>query len=387
MILIKTWERYFLWQMIKVFFLFICSFCFLYVLIDYSANIHVFRIGHFSLIPIVKYYLFHLIIEANILVPAALLLSTIKVLSSANNKRELIALMAGGICAKKIIRPLLAFAVLCTGFLYINAEYFIPSSHNMMQKISGRDQQIKPDSYSSGSVKVLHLQDHSKIIYQNYDPEKQAFFDVFWVRSPDDIYHMKYLFSDGAFPTGKYVDHMERNSSGALTKTESFTEKAFNQLSLAKQEINDQKKPLNNLSLSELWSKATEFDPKSRSPFIPDEKNSPGINKKYPLGRSLAKARTDLFSTLLYKASMPLLCLLAVLIPAPYCMRYNRNLPVFFLYAAGIFGFIAFYTLMQAAYIFALGHHGSSLWASPIWLLAGPLISTLCLAGWRFARL
>jgi lipopolysaccharide export system permease protein len=344
------WQRYLFKEAIKVFFLFIFSFCFIYILIDYSANL--FRLGNFSLIHIVQYYVSQIIIEANILIPAALLLGTIKVLCSANQRRELIALMAGGISIKRVVGPFLFLGCICTALLFINTQFFIPLSKQILQEMTGTSQHKRLSR--SSAVNVIYLNDNSKMIYQDFDAHKNVYFDLYWIRSSDDLYHMKHLLSSASPPQGLFVDHIERDPFGYLTKTESFSEMNFPQLHLSANDLREKNTPLINLSLSQLLGK---------------------------LSWGELISQNELATVFLFKILMPFLCLLAVLIPAPYCMRYDRNLPVFFLYAVGIFSFIAFYTLMQSVYILSISRYSSP------WILLLPFGLAAGYASWKYKTL
>jgi lipopolysaccharide export system permease protein len=99
MIFIKIWERYFLKETLKIFFLFLFCFYGLYVLIDYASHTsglphHQIKISGKELI---RYYLFIFSSRAEILIPFALLISTIKTICSLNISRELVALKGGRI--------------------------------------------------------------------------------------------------------------------------------------------------------------------------------------------------------------------------------------------------------------------------------------------------
>lgn len=325
------WQSYFFKEAVKVFCLFIFTFGFLYTLIDYSANLQVFRESSFKLSLIGKYYLVNLIVEANILVPAALLLATIKVLTAANVRKELIALMAGGISRKKILVPFLLLAFLCTIFLYLNAQYFIPQSKQMLKEIGG-------NKISRSALNTIYLNDSSKIIYQSYDSKNARYFDLFWIRSANDIYHMKYLYDQLPIPLGTFVDHINADSSG-VRKGISYPEKLFSEMNLSGQLTQDRKKVLiANLSFSQLYKK------------LGNHQSGPYV------------------AAFIYKLIVPLICFLVVLAPAPLCMRYDRNLSIFSIYGIAIFGFIAFYTLMQSAFILT-----SSSSLPPLWPILTPM--------------
>src|SRR5579862_6484093 len=106
MMLKLIWERYLLREILKVFFLFLGCFFFLYALLDYSMHMQDFIADKRIQIPhLLVYYFFHLIKRADLLIPLSLLISTLKVLFALNHLGELIALQTSGISRKKILRP------------------------------------------------------------------------------------------------------------------------------------------------------------------------------------------------------------------------------------------------------------------------------------------
>ncbi len=79
----------------------------------------------------------------------------------------------------------------------------------------------------------------------------------------------------------------------------------------------------------------------------------------------------------LFKIAVPLISLLVVVASAPFCLNYSRTPPVFFTYAIALFGFIAFFALMDAAVILGENHV-----VSPYIAILAPL--GLCWAGFVF---
>src|SRR5262245_50908672 len=103
----KLWEKYVLREFLKVFFFFLFGFFFIYAIIDYSTHIQDFVHGkNLPVLKILQYYLFQFVKRADILIPLALLISTIKVLCQLNIYRELVAFQSAGIAQKKLLRPL-----------------------------------------------------------------------------------------------------------------------------------------------------------------------------------------------------------------------------------------------------------------------------------------
>ena len=76
----------------------------------------------------------------------------------------------------------------------------------------------------------------------------------------------------------------------------------------------------------------------------------------------------QVLTQLLFKVAIPLLSLLVVAAGAPFCLRHSRNLPVFVTYAIALFGFIAFFLMMDAAIIM-----GANQVVSPFIAILGPI--------------
>src|SRR5690348_8415177 len=91
MMLASIWQRYLFREILKVFFLFLGCFFFLYSILDYSLHMQDFlvdkqiHLGHLFI-----YYFYQFIKRADLLIPLALLIATLKVLFSFNARGELV---------------------------------------------------------------------------------------------------------------------------------------------------------------------------------------------------------------------------------------------------------------------------------------------------------
>jgi lipopolysaccharide export system permease protein len=328
MIVKMIWERYIFREIMKVFLLFLGCFFFLYSLVDYSLHMQDFIVDkRIQISHIAVYYFFQFVKRADLLVPLALLISTLKVLFSMNARGELIALQSSGLPTKKILRPFFYLGLLCALFNLISAEFLLPSSLNFLDHFREKHFKHSHRGHRKEPIHVLPLKDKSKIIYQSEDKEQKLFLDVFWIRSVDEIWRMQSLSSDPENPIGHYVDHLKRNTEGNFEKSESFEHFRFNKFKWQPDPTGKGSIPLENRKLSELFrlmvqkTKTTAYE--------------------YP----------QVLTHFLFKTAMPFLSLLVVIAGAPLCIRHSRNLPIFFTYAIALFGFIAFFTLMDAAVI------------------------------------
>lgn len=357
MIFKTIWERTLLKDILKVFLLFLFSFYFLYTLIDYSLHMQDFiRDQKTQIADLLLYYIYQFIKRADLLIPLALLVATVKVLSSLNQHRELVAFQSCGIRLKTILRPFFVVAIFCSLFNYVSFQYFAPKSLTYLDnfyvsRLKSSDANDKKPFYT------ISLKDKTTLIYQSFDKEKQLFFDVLWIRSANDIWRIKYLSLDPQNRVGSYVDHLQRNAEGIVEKTESFETRVFKELSWNKNSAQRDLVPLENLSISSLVKM---------------------LHKKESLSPS---EKSEISTQLYFKSCMPLLSLLVVFAVAPFCVRYSRMQPIFLIYAIALFGFIAFFTLMDAAVIL-----GQNMAVTPAWAIFTPF--ALCMVGfaWKFTR-
>jgi lipopolysaccharide export system permease protein len=354
----KIWERYLLREILKVFFLFLSCFFFLYALIDYSMHMQDFfadksvQISHIAV-----YYFFHFVKRADLLIPLALLISTLKVLFSLNSRGELIALQSSGVPRKKILRPFLFIALLCALFNFTSSEFLLPSSLNFLDRFRREHFKHRDEDRHKEPVHVLRLKDRSKIIYQTADADKKTFHDVFWVRSADEIWRIKSLSIDPENPVGFYVDHLQRNKEGNFEKAESFEQYRFAKFRWQPDPTGKGYTPLENRRLSEL------------------------IGMLIQKTKTTAYEYPQVLTHVLFKLAMPFLALFVVVAGAPFCFRYSRNLPIFITYAIALFGFVAFFTLMDAAVIL-----GENLVVSPYLVILSPILLCGAAFGWKCYR-
>ncbi len=357
MIATKIWQRYILVEALKIFFLFMGSFYFMYVIIDYSSHAKYFGRASLNIVDIAQYYFFHFAKRADILVPFALMLANIKVLCSLNLNRELVAFQAGGLRLKKLLRPFLFLSLLGASALYINTEMLAPSSLTYLDDFEEAYFKSKDRTKRKHYVNEVHLQDGSKVIYKSYDFSKEAFMDVFWIRNSDNIYRIQELAPYEDIPEGSFVDHLQRDMSGSFVRSESFRTRAFEEIAFDPESLHAALVPPETQSLSQLWE------------HLPKKK------------KRLKDSEAEILAYFNYKAAMPLVCFLVLLGPAPFCIRFNRQLRVFPIFAISIFALITFFTLMDTALIL-----GESQVLSPRWAIWAPFLLAFAGLGYRYTK-
>lgn len=357
--MIAIWERYFLRQFIRMFFFFLFSFYGLYVLIDYAS--HTSALAHHQVqIPwaeITRYYLFVFASRAEILLPLALLIAFVQTVCTLNSRQELVALMASGFKLKLLMRPFLMMGLLCVLLMYANEEYLLPMALKKLRRIEDATKHQRKHHADALIVHQVTLEDGSLLIFQDYDMSKGRFFDVYWIQSIDNIYRIKYLSPTSPIPTGYYVDHLARQSNGELIQeaayqTLDFPSMRFNQ-ELLQSTISDP----DILPISEL--------------AIQSKVVSPELNEK----------ESKLLTSFYWKLAIPWLCLLAIIAPAPFCVKFSRHLPIFLIYVCSLFGLIAFYMLLDATQVVAKRQV-----LSPLLAICCPFFMGIGYFSWRFIK-
>lgn len=356
MILTTIWERYFFRETAKVFLLFLLGFYGLYALIDYSNHAASFKHYHFTVLDVLKFYAFEFISRMDVLIPFAFLIACVKTLCSLNTHNELVALMANGVRLKRLMLPFIAFGLFLTALIYFNMEVLQPMAYKYNTKLDHSRAKAKQKKYVS--IRQIILDDNSSLIFREYDKDTKEFFDAYWVRSIDDIYRIGHLAPYTKEPIGSSVEHLQRNTEGLLTLTESFPVKTF---------------PEMHFNQEQLMANAV----------IPEGQSLSDLKEKLPgQGEVLSEKEAYLLTTYYYKLALPWLSLLSIIACAPFCVRFSRTLPVFFIYALSIFGLVAFYLILNAAVVLA-----ERQMLHPAIAIGIPFAFFFSLFGWRFLKL
>jgi lipopolysaccharide export system permease protein len=348
--MLKIWEKYLLQSIIRVIFLFIICFYLLYIAVDYSLNIKMFEGA--SIMQIATYYSYHFFKRMPIILPFALLLSTIKTLCFCNVNNELLVLNIAGISKKKLMKPFCIIACLSMLFIYANYQFMQPyilrcMDNLYLDKYVQRDSEIRLHSFQ--------LQDNSTIIYQKYNSVHNFFFDVFWIRSNDEIIHMKYLYPTDEGARGLFVDRLIRIDT-KFTKTDSYEETNFVDIPMA---------AMLNLPVN----------------IAPEHKSISQLYRDIQ-NRYYYKNYNSIATWFWYKMFVPWICILAAIGPASYCLRIDRNVSVFALYSIGLLLTVTLFTIVNAMKIFA--ENGI---CSPFFALLVPMVSFFAFFSWKSLKI
>lgn len=356
------WERYFFKEFCKVLLLFVVCFYGLYILIDYSnhtTNFHHHQ-SSFQWKEFFVYYLCEFIKRSEVLIPFALIITTVKTLCNLNVRNELVALLSSGISMQKLLRPFVFIGLFFTLILYLNTEFFLPKALKSLRLIQDSNSRLRR-GLGDHPVQYILLDDDTRLIYQNYNSSTNSFYDAFWIKNIDEVYRFKLLYSnlekDGvAF--GENVEHLKRNGKGELIEIEYFEKKNLPELKFNQKTLFETVTPVEEKSFTQLIQNYPKDDVK------------------------LSEKEATIKSVFYYKLFMPWLCLLAVIGPAPYCVRFNRMVPLFFIYACSIFGLGAFYLVMESAELL-----GERLVLNPLLALGVPFVTVFTWCLYKFIRL
>lgn len=356
MALTTIWGKYFIRETLKTSFLFLVCFFGVYVLIDYTNHASTFHHDHnrFDWLEFCIYYSCEFVLRSEVLIPFAVLLGTIKTLCKLNSQNEIIAMLASGVTIRTLLQPFFVIGIVFTLLMYGSNEYLLPLAAQERKYLDDRRSYHKNLQAPPGAQHVI-LNDQSLLLFQNYDTARDQFYDVYWVRSTNDIYRMETLSPYSDPPEGTSVDHIVRDKSGVRLVKESNALQKFPDLSFNRQALMETVMPPEGLGLWPLWQKMPQHQ------VIQSEKEA------------------RIVATFHRKLVAPWLCLLAVIAPAPWCIRFSRNFPIFLVYACSIFGLIAIYIVLDATHVLARRQIFDPLKA--IWT---PMAAFLAFFGWRY---
>lgn len=354
----KIWERYLLKELMKTFLLIIVVFYGFYCLIDYAA--HTSSNNNNNIQPswtqLSIYYAAEFSKRMEVLIPFAFLISSLRVLCTLNIYRELVALLACGISKQKLLRPFILIGLVFVLLGYINNEFFLPRAYHAIRNIQV-EYQMQRDKVKK-QPKAFHfvLKDGSTILYHRYNEVEHRLYDVYWVQNADRVWQMKELNLDSSPPEGLQVNLLGREN-GHLVIMDNFEGYSFKEIVFNKRKLYETLSPPDELSISQLWDKMDSADTNA------SEKNS------------------EMMTAFYHKMIFPWFTVLALLGPAPFCMRYSRSFPVFFVFALSIFALVAFYLIMDATSVL-----GKRQLIAPILAVGAPFLLTWGWVGYKVAR-
>jgi lipopolysaccharide export LptBFGC system permease protein LptF len=346
----KIWQKHILGKLIKTFFFFLFCLLAIYVVVDLSAH-GVRFLSKSSFADITLFYLQSFASLLDLFLTLTFLLATMRVLIDLTSHREIVALQMAGISKKGLLAPFFYFAGCLSLVCYLNTQWFAPDAQELANRFKTAHKS-KKNKTEQIRVFTVSLEDESELIYRSFDKGKKELFDVFWVRAPNDIWHMKSFKIDAL--EGQYVNHLIRNEKKQLEKAESFPNRVFSELPWDDEVVLHRFVPYESRSISTLFLQALSFPSESRI----------------------------IFSHLYYKLLVPLMPFLVLFAVGPMTMRYSRSRPIFLITAYSIFCFIALKVTLDGMLI--LGENQVIPSYVAIW---GPILLSLSFTLPSFARM
>jgi lipopolysaccharide export LptBFGC system permease protein LptF len=319
--------------------------------VDLSVNgVRFFTRGQSIGLDVLIYYCLQFSMRLDLFLPLAYLLAMLKTLFDLNSRLELVALQTAGLSRKQLLVPFCGFAMFLTLVSYANHEWLAPSA---VKDINAFKRSKSKKTHLLKTVQAIPLDDGSELVYRTFNANTNEFFDVFWIRSPKDIWSMKSL-SFTNDPIGHFTDHLIRTPEGLLEKVESRENHLFSDMPITRWGIPGEIVPFEGRSLSTLF----------RESNLPTPQQS--------------TAQTHLHR----KLALPLLPLLALLAISPFAMTFSRQKKALPLVGFSLFGFAIFMTLYDSLLIL-----GENRLASPIAAMWLPIFAAFALFTRRFWKL
>jgi lipopolysaccharide export LptBFGC system permease protein LptF len=330
----KTWSRY-LVRKIATMFLFLCG-ClfFLYVLIDLSTHGPRFLSWSIEGVRAVCcYYGYSFCLQLKLFGAVAFVLACLKALFDLAMHLEFVALQMGGLSRSRILMPFLWCGAVVALLLYANQQWVVPNVDEQVEAFQAAHRK-RPKKKDAGNVYSMPLEDGSEWVYHRLNGDRNSLQDLFWIRSGDEIWHVKELFLEDPL-RGVAVDRFVRNEQHLLEKRESFDSHLFTGIEFCKEDLDRRFVPLDRRSISSL-------------------------------------RQHHASAHLHYQIALPLLPGLLVWVLAPFALQFRRTGRLFALTAIAILGLVALWTFFDGLLI--LGENqvipGWALW-TPLMALAG----------------
>lgn len=312
------WQKHIFKKLCLTFTLFLFFLLTIYICLDLSAH-GVRFLSKLSFRELSHFYLFSFSSLLDLFFTLTFLLATMKILHDLNVHREILALQMAGLSKKRLLSPFFYFAAVLSLICYANMQWVYPHSQTAVQSFKNT-YKSKKKRVEKVRIHTVPLEDESELIYQSYDPVKKELFDVFWVRSFNDLWHMQTLNTIDL--TATFANHLTRKQK-MLEKIESFPIKIFTEIPWKEEALLHRIIPFENRSISSLFLEAF----------------------------AEASDRRIVLTHLYYKLLAPLICFLVVFGIGPVSLKFSRSSPFFLIAAASIFLFITLKIILDGMLI------------------------------------
>ncbi|MEG0036845.1 MAG: LptF/LptG family permease [Victivallaceae bacterium] len=301
----KLWTRYLLLRFWSIFTLLFLGTVLFYASVHFS--LHAVRNGgpkNCSPLTVVLYYLSEVMLKNEFILSQLVSVSVVIVLSSMQSKREILLLRASGLSLRRILSPLIISGFIVISFLYCHFEWIFPvCKHNVSE--------LNPfaSDKKKNKLPVFYLKDQSVLLCSSLEAESMILKEVFWIKTFDKIYKIQEIqFTSEHPPLGKEILYFKRNSEDKICLDTSYETKYLPELEFG--------------NLENPFSKT--FVSKNRNKLSEIFKSIVWKEAFYGTKINISPRLADLITQFYYKLFSPLICLAAVIIPASFCLRFNR---------------------------------------------------------------
>lgn len=313
------YKRYLVKEVLKVFFGIVLALFLFFSIANLTAELKTFYAPNIRFYQIVAYQGAFFAEILPVLIPFVLLIASLKVYCSLASHKELVALTSGGISKQAIVRPLILVGCFLCLFLYVGEQWIFPYSSQW--KATFNSEYLKKEAARKISQITLP-NDAGEIIFSKYQPSTDSLIDAYWLKSAQEIWHFKEI--DLPSRLGHFADHLVQQE-GKWRVIESETSMTALPAAIATNKIRSQLVSIEAIPFSKLIE---------RSKFS---------LKKIP-NRS-AKITTRFYHQLF----LPMTCLFAVIIPAPFCLNFNRQYKPLSLFLWTLLGGICYLILVDVS--------------------------------------
>ena len=138
------------------------------MIVDVVEHIDTFIDRHASLSAVIKYYIFYSPYILVLVLPIAMLLSSLFSLGLLSRQNELLALKSSGISLYRILFPLLGLALVISFLVMMAGNYLIPYTNRLSLKIHSREIEKKANLGETMYNDVYLQTENQQVLYLNH---------------------------------------------------------------------------------------------------------------------------------------------------------------------------------------------------------------------------
>ncbi len=165
-------DKYIIKEYGRFFAITIVSLIALFLIVDFFEKIRMFLSNQASLVQMASYFLFSVPMIISLMLPAAILLTTLMTFSSLSKFSEIIAMKANGISLYRISLPALGVAAILSIFLFFFSELVAPFSIQKTKHIVKVDVQKQKNLGVFKQNEIWYRSHHAIYNFKMFDVEK-----------------------------------------------------------------------------------------------------------------------------------------------------------------------------------------------------------------------